>query len=1070
MSSEASPVRQYAVFISYRHADNKDMGRKWANWLHEALEHYEIPADLIGTTDLRGGKVPASLYPVFRDEEELPADADLTTNITRALDHSAQLVVLCSPRAVQSMFVADEIRYFKEIGKSHCILALMIDGEPNASEDPVKLQQMGPEMECFPQPLRYGVPDQETGKIDWTRRTEPIAADVRPASRPVQGWTTAAAYEEELDRQGKLTKSERADAVREYAAQLELAKLKVVAGALGLPLGVLTQRDKAAQLAKAQHRAKVLRRWLAAVGVLMVMAIAGGLVAWQQYQEADRQFREANRQLERSVFQEGKFWIEKSGTARESDDSVSAVMLAGRALGFQGFGRRDPMPAAFTERFPFLLGKPFQSDATLEARRTEAAAEALQQANAFPSNLPIWSSPVPSEENKVAMRHTAFSPDGTLLATAMADHTVRIWNTVTGRETSKLTGPGEAVTSVAFSPDGAWLAGGSQDSKIWLFDLGTEAPPRSLEGHSDAVRAVAFSPDGSQLASCSSDGTIKLWNPATGQEIRTIKGHNDEVLALAFSPDGKWLVSGSAEPTVKLWDAATGQELRTLPAHVGNVTAVAFSPDGWQVATVSKDGVLRLSNPEDGTEIRVLDTTATEAAGLSFSPDNLWLATGVRVYSLNYNKVESRSLSHSSTVTGVQFSPDSLRLATCSTDGMVKLADMRSGTHEFRPMRGHRGTVHQAAFSDDGRLVASGGEDALLHLWDTASQMQTSALAGHEGEIKSVRFSPDGILVASGSDDRTIRLWDVATGRQLRALTGHPSSVERIAFSPDGTLLASASKENLILWDISTGGIVHGIPLTDFEVNTLCFSPDGSTLAAVSADIGPEMLDDPAVPRALSALKLWKTDGMVSQPVPALGARQEIVTWVEKANRMMLPDESAQIHIFDQVLELAPPDSPPPTRDLVQLLETGLLRETEHGTFTAEGGGFTTSRPPLMAGTDYFSQLLTTEDIAMQFRLCAHLGKSGPAMALWTKHGANASPAARRLYFFILTAAVREGAALPMELLPLLDKTSFADPSISGAMMATLRSLPAQDRPAFLQQLESTAPEEWLNAARITDP
>jgi hypothetical protein len=53
MSSEVTPLRRYAVFISYRHADNKDLGRKWANWLHEGLEHYEIPADLIGTTDLR---------------------------------------------------------------------------------------------------------------------------------------------------------------------------------------------------------------------------------------------------------------------------------------------------------------------------------------------------------------------------------------------------------------------------------------------------------------------------------------------------------------------------------------------------------------------------------------------------------------------------------------------------------------------------------------------------------------------------------------------------------------------------------------------------------------------------------------------------------------------------------------------------------------------------------------------------------------------------------------------------------------------------------------------------------
>jgi hypothetical protein len=69
--------RRYAVFLSYRHADNKEAGRQWATWLHHLLEGYEIPVDLVGKKNSRGDLIPASLYPVFRDEEELPADADL---------------------------------------------------------------------------------------------------------------------------------------------------------------------------------------------------------------------------------------------------------------------------------------------------------------------------------------------------------------------------------------------------------------------------------------------------------------------------------------------------------------------------------------------------------------------------------------------------------------------------------------------------------------------------------------------------------------------------------------------------------------------------------------------------------------------------------------------------------------------------------------------------------------------------------------------------------------------------------------------------------------------------------
>lgn len=284
-SANPVPMRRYAMFISYRHADNVEMGRKWANWLHETVENYEVPTDLIGKTNLRGQPVPPTLYPVFRDEEELPADADLTTNIQRALQNSELLVVLCSPRAAKSRFVADEIRYFKELGKGSRILALIIDGEPNASDDPQKIDEFGEDAECFPEPLRFGVKDQE-GNLDWSRRTEPIAADCRPGGRPIQGWTTVAAYEEWLNSQGT-NKGEKTSLLREYATRLELAKLKVIAGALSMPLGDLTQRDKAYQLAKAKRRARILTA-LSIVFALLTGAI--GILGWlanEQRKKAD---------------------------------------------------------------------------------------------------------------------------------------------------------------------------------------------------------------------------------------------------------------------------------------------------------------------------------------------------------------------------------------------------------------------------------------------------------------------------------------------------------------------------------------------------------------------------------------------------------------------------------------------------------------------------------------------------------------------------------------------------------------------------------------------------------------
>ena len=103
---------EYWAFISYRHLDNQQSGRQWATWLHQQLESYEVPEDLIGKTNERGDVIPERIFPVFRDEEELPADADLGSAIQAAVERSKYLIVLCSPRSAES----EEVAYLTFIG------------------------------------------------------------------------------------------------------------------------------------------------------------------------------------------------------------------------------------------------------------------------------------------------------------------------------------------------------------------------------------------------------------------------------------------------------------------------------------------------------------------------------------------------------------------------------------------------------------------------------------------------------------------------------------------------------------------------------------------------------------------------------------------------------------------------------------------------------------------------------------------------------------------------------------------------------------------------------------------
>jgi WD40 repeat protein len=121
----------------------------------------------------------------------------------------------------------------------------------------------------------------------------------------------------------------------------------------------------------------------------------------------------------------------------------------------------------------------------------------------------------------------------------------------------------------------------------------------------------------------------------------------------------------------------------------------------------------------------------------------------------------------------------------------------------------HQSQVHSVAFSPDGRLGLSGGDDPKL--WDLATGKALHTFEGHTGFVTSVAFSPNGRLaVSSGSSDGNIKVWDVTTGAELRTLSGHSGAVNSVAISPDSRFVLSGSMDHTLkLWDVETGNLVH---------------------------------------------------------------------------------------------------------------------------------------------------------------------------------------------------------------------------------------------------------------------
>jgi Tol biopolymer transport system component len=165
--------------------------------------------------------------------------------------------------------------------------------------------------------------------------------------------------------------------------------------------------------------------------------------------------------------------------------------------------------------------------------------------------------------------------------------------------------------------------------------------------------------------------------------------------------------------------------------------------------------------------------------------------------------------------------------------GYITLGEAKRTIHN-----GEVVSVLTVAYSPDGRVLATGGSDGTINLWDVATGRRSRTLSGHMGRVKGIAFSPDGRTLASGSWDKTVRLWDLATGRELRMFTGAEKLVNSVAFSPDGRTLASASWDGTVrLWDARSGRQKRQLgELSGLQVNVVAFSPDGRLLVSGSAD------------------------------------------------------------------------------------------------------------------------------------------------------------------------------------------------------------------------------------------
>ncbi|MEL6328582.1 MAG: protein kinase [Planctomycetota bacterium] len=404
----------------------------------------------------------------------------------------------------------------------------------------------------------------------------------------------------------------------------------------------------------------------------------------------------------------------------------------------------------------------------------------------------------------------AIAGDGSRIFSAGWDAVLKTWDADGGQVDVRRV-DGDLIRGIAHSERDGLLAIVTPTS-IEFRHTRDRMLARRVLGQSDALGA-AFMPESSEngrVVTWSYD-SIKTWGLEATSGAYVLAHHGESADAVAASPDGRWIAAATRGGGVTLWRAGDGVPIGRWQTGSDRVYRLDFDRSGSRLAAACFDGTVRVWSVPDGGSIHVSDI-GVPAFHTAWCGDGTIIGVGAggAFASLAGGETDPGGPTPLSAAahSAVACHAPSGRIAIAAEDGTITILRPESGRfREIRTFAGHDDTIGDLAWSPDGGMLASGGNDAVVRVWDPESGRMLREMLGHGGLIKGLAFNADASRLASSAWEGEIRLWDTDSGSCVLRLRGHVGVVMDVAFTPDGDRLVSAGSDGCVrVWEADDGG------------------------------------------------------------------------------------------------------------------------------------------------------------------------------------------------------------------------------------------------------------------------